>query len=72
MAEKKKDIIIANLNLLKYVTYMEKKKINNSERESKKNGDPNQRKSSFTLFREKYPNGYAGGCEIVNMKAVLK
>jgi hypothetical protein len=29
-------------------------------------------KSPMLLFREKYPNGYAGGCEIINMRAVLK
>ena len=29
-------------------------------------------KSPMVLFREKYPNGYLGGCEIRNMRAVLK
>ena len=29
-------------------------------------------KSRMILFREKYPNGYAGGCDILNMRAVLK
>ena len=29
-------------------------------------------KSKMVLFREKYPNGYAGGCDIINMQAVLR
>ena len=29
-------------------------------------------KSAFTLFWEKYPNGYAGGCKIINHEAVLR
>jgi len=29
-------------------------------------------KSAFTLFWEKYPNGYAGGCKIINERAVLR
>jgi hypothetical protein len=29
-------------------------------------------KSPMLLFREKYPDGYAGGCEIINMRAALK
>jgi len=29
-------------------------------------------KSSFSLFWEKYPNGYAGGCEVINRRAVLR
>jgi len=44
----------------------------NFEKQKKQNGTPEQRKSDLTLFREKYPNGYAGGCEIINMRAVLK
>ena len=40
--------------------------------ESQNNIPVNKTKSAFTLFREKYPNGYAGGCDIVNMSAVLK
>jgi len=29
-------------------------------------------KSAITLFWEKYPNGYGGGCEIINERAVLR
>ena len=51
---------------------METKK-KKSEKANKQNGTPEQKpKSDLTLFREKYPNGYAGGCEIINMRAVLK
>ena len=31
-----------------------------------------QKKSPIVLFWEKYPNGYAGGCEIINHAAVLR
>ena len=39
-----------------------------------KNGEvfQNKPKSYFTLFWEKYPNGYKGGCEVINRRAVLR
>ena len=44
-----------------------------SVKSEKQNNVPKRKmKSAFTLFREKYPDGYAGGCDIVNMKAVLR
>ena len=29
-------------------------------------------KSKITLFWEKYPNGYGGGCKVMNEGAVLR
>ena len=45
----------------------------NSVKTEKKSEKLEQKpKSAFTLFWEKYPNGYAGGCEIINHEAVLR
>ena len=45
----------------------EKKQIARSERGNK--ATPKKKKSAFTLFREKYPNGVG---EIIDMRAVLR
>jgi hypothetical protein len=29
-------------------------------------------KSKLVLFREKYPNGYADGCDIISMESVMR
>jgi len=46
---------------------IEKKQIVKPEKGSK--ATPKKRKSAFTLFREKYPNGVG---EIIDMRAVLR
>ena len=44
-----------------------------SAKSAKTNENAQQKpKSKMVLFREKYPNGYMGGCEIRNMRAVLR
>ena len=53
--------------------------IKSMETKSKKNSQKFEKqiteqkpKSKITLFWEKYPNGYGGGCEIINERAVLR
>jgi hypothetical protein len=48
---------------------METVKKKNIEKSEKKNDAVQKKKSAFTLFWEKYPNGVG---EIVNMRAVLR
>ena len=43
-----------------------------NNKKSEKQTTEQKSKSKMVLFREKYPNGYAGGCNIVNMQAVLR
>ena len=50
---------------------METKSKKNSEK-SRKQTMEQKPKSAFTLFWEKYPNGYGGGCKIMNEEAVLR
>jgi len=43
-----------------------------SSQKSKEQITEQKPKSAFTLFWEKYPNGYAGGCKVMNEEAVLR
>jgi len=49
-----------------------KTKSKKSNEKSGKQTTEQKPKSAFTLFWEKYPNGYGGGCKVINEEAVLR
>ena len=49
-----------------------KMKSKKSSEKSEKQTTEQKPKSKITLFWEKYPNGYGGGCKIINEEAVLR